>query len=133
LGDKWYPLIFQITTSFKEKRQHIIFKLLYNTNMKQNSWSWSLVENAFGILKTIFSWELLTKTNLNVSMVLEVFITCCMLHNWLLFQTKSNIQKLMQVIDLEVQINPKLNVHGTHKHWCYGWANIPINWRAKDI
>jgi hypothetical protein len=40
--------------------------------MKQKSQNWSLVENEFGILKTILNWELLTKTNLNVSLVLEV-------------------------------------------------------------
>lgn len=60
-----------------------------------------MVEIAFNIFKKIFG-ELLTKTNLNVSSILNFFITCCLLHNLLHFSTKSNIQRLMQVLDVEV-------------------------------
>jgi hypothetical protein len=40
------------------------------------------VENVFGILKKTFR-EFLTKTNLHVSFMLDAFIACRLLHNFL--------------------------------------------------
>ncbi len=62
----------------------------------------------FGILKKTFR-EFLTKTKLHVSFVPNAFTTCCLLHNFLQSQSKSHIQILIGIIDVDLHVNPKLN------------------------
>jgi len=47
-GDKGYSLLPLIITPHKEGQNHSILKILYN---KKHKHRWSLVKNAFGILK----------------------------------------------------------------------------------
>jgi hypothetical protein len=74
LVDKRYPLFPWIMTLHKEGQQYSILELLYN---KRHIWGCLIVENAFGILKKSFR-ELLCKTNLDVTLVLDGFIWCCL-------------------------------------------------------
>jgi len=68
------------------------------------------VENAFGIVKKTFG-ELLTKSNLNMSFLPDVFTCCCLLHNLFWLQTESNIHKLMRIIEVgDVQITQETNM-----------------------
>jgi hypothetical protein len=60
LGDKGYPHISWIMMLFKKYGQHNILELLYNIKHKNGR---SMVENAFGILKTIFK-ELMHRLDL---------------------------------------------------------------------
>jgi hypothetical protein len=81
LGDKGYPLFPWLMTLHKEDGEvHSILELLYNH--KRNCGR-LVVENSFGILKQIFR-ELLKKTKLHIIIVLNMFSTCCLLHNSLL-------------------------------------------------
>ncbi len=39
----------------------------------------------------------------------NAFTTCCLLHNFLQSQSKSHIQILIGIIDVDLHVNPKLN------------------------
>ncbi len=73
--NKRYPLLLWIMTLHKEGQQYSILELLYN---KRHICGCLIVKNAFGILKKSFR-ELLCKTNLDVTLVLDGFIWCCLL------------------------------------------------------
>lgn len=92
-------------TPFKEEGHHTILELLYNKKHKRGHW---VVENAFGILKKTFR-EFFTKTNLHVSFMLDAFIACCLLHNFLWSQSESHIQRLMHIIYVDLHVNIELN------------------------
>lgn len=69
-GVMGYPLLPWFMTLHKEnKKHHSILELLYNCKDK---WGKLVVENTFGILKQAFI-ELLKKTKLHVTIVLNVF------------------------------------------------------------
>jgi hypothetical protein len=85
-------------TPFKEEGHHIVLELLYNMRHKQGH---SIVENAFRILKKTFR-EFLTKFELHVSFLLDVFIICCLLHSILCFQIKKNVKRWIWIIDVEL-------------------------------
>jgi hypothetical protein len=57
-----------------------------------------VVENAFGIIIKTFQ-ELLTRSDLLAYFLPYVF-TCCLLHSLFQSQTKSNIQRLMRIIEM---------------------------------
>jgi hypothetical protein len=57
-----------------------------------------VVDNAFWRKKKTLK-KLLAKNYLHVSFLLYVF-TCCLLHNLFRSQTKSNIQRLMKIIEM---------------------------------
>jgi hypothetical protein len=61
----------------------------------------NVVENAFGLLKE--NWrEMGRKTDLNVTIVPNVFKYCCILHNLTIQQGTVNIEELMCRITVEV-------------------------------
>lgn len=62
-------------------------ELMYNKKHKKGCF---VMENDFGILKKTFR-EFLTETKLHVSFVPNAFTTCCLLHIFLQFQSKSHI------------------------------------------
>ncbi len=92
-------------TPFKEEGHHTTLELLYNKKHKRGRW---VLENFFGILKKIFK-EFLIKTKLHVSFMLYAFIACCLLHNCLRSQSESHIQRLMRIIDVDLNVNIELN------------------------
>jgi hypothetical protein len=78
LGDMKYPLLSWLMTLHKEDGEaHLILKLFYNCKHKRGR---LVVENAFDILKQIFI-KLLKQTKLHITIILDVFSTCCLLHN----------------------------------------------------
>jgi hypothetical protein len=99
LGNKGYPLISWIMTPFKEDANHTILKFLYNKKHKRGQ---SVVDFFFEILKITFK-ELLGKSKLGVTFLLDVFIPCCLLHNLLRLEVESNIERLMRIINQELQ------------------------------
>jgi hypothetical protein len=92
-------------TPFKEEGHHIVLELMYNKKHKRGCFVLDIV---FGILKKTFK-EFLTKTKLHVSFVPNALTTCCLLHNFLHSQSKSHIQILMHIIDVDLHVNPELN------------------------
>jgi hypothetical protein len=78
LGDKGYPLILWIMTQFKEEEQHTILEL-FNRKHKKGCF---FMENVFNILKTTYR-EFSIKSKLNISLLCDVFMACCFLHNLL--------------------------------------------------
>jgi hypothetical protein len=75
LVGKRYPLLPWIMTLHKEGQQYSILELLYN---KKHKCGCLIVESVFGVLKKSFK-ELLCKTNLDVTLVLDGFTWCCLL------------------------------------------------------
>jgi hypothetical protein len=60
-----------------------------------------IMKNALGIFEKTFQ-NLLTKFDLHVSFVLDVFYYyCCFLHTLLQSQIESNIKRLMWIIEVE--------------------------------
>ena len=59
-----------------------------------------VVENAFGILKQTFH-ELLGKSELLVTFLPDVIICCTILHNMLLGQSHQEVERLLQVLQME--------------------------------
>jgi hypothetical protein len=53
-----------------------------------------VVKNAFGILKQTFI-ELLKKMELHITIVTNVFIACCLLHNLIVSKKKKDVKELM--------------------------------------
>ncbi len=99
LGYKGYPLISWIMTPFKEDVNHTILKFMYNRKHKSGQ---SVVENSFVILEITLK-ESLGKSKLGITFLLDVFISCCLLHNLLRFEVESNIERLMQIINQDLQ------------------------------
>lgn len=69
-----------------------------------------MVEHSFGILKQMFR-ELLVKSDLHVTFLLDVIISCCLLHNHLLGQSTDEVERLLEVLQnegmaLEVEDEP---------------------------
>jgi hypothetical protein len=70
---------------------------LYNRKLRRGR---GVVENAFGILKQ--SWyELLNKTELEVTYLPDVFLCCSILHNLLLGQSSGDVERLLGVLAAE--------------------------------
>jgi hypothetical protein len=78
LGNMKYPLLSWLMTLHKEDGEvHLVLELFYNRKHNRGR---LVVENAFGILKQNFI-KLLKETKLHITIVLDVFSTCCLLHN----------------------------------------------------
>jgi hypothetical protein len=73
-----YPLLSWLMTPHKEDGEtHLILELFYKCKHMRGR---LVVENAFGILKQIFI-KLQERTKLHTTIILDVFSTCCLLHN----------------------------------------------------
>lgn len=59
-----------------------------------------MVENAFGILKQSFR-ELYTASDLHVTLVPDVVMCCCILHNLLLGQSAEEVERLLAMLQRE--------------------------------
>ena len=60
----------------------------------------SVVENAFGILKHSFR-ELHSATDLHVTLLPDVVVCCCILHNLLLDQSAEEVERLLAMLQRE--------------------------------
>jgi hypothetical protein len=80
---------------FKEENQHTILELLYKKRHKQRNYA---VDNAPKILKKTLR-DFLTKFDLHVFFCVLCFQ--CLLHNLLQSQTKTNVERLMRIIQVE--------------------------------
>ncbi len=77
---------------------HLVLELLYNHKHKRGR---SIVDNAFGILKQTFI-KFLKETNLHITIVLDVFSTCCLLHNLLLRRKDVDVDHSCERFKLKV-------------------------------
>jgi hypothetical protein len=71
--------------------------MLYNCKHKCGR---LVVENEFGILKQTFR-EFLKKTKFHITIVLDMFNVCCLLHNLMLGRKKKGVEGFMRVIQFE--------------------------------
>lgn len=94
LGDSRYPLLPWLMVPHKGCGPLSVSKNLFNRKLRRGR---SVVENAFGILKQSFR-ELLDKSELKVTFVLDVIICCAILHNVLLRQSHAKVEDLLRVL-----------------------------------
>lgn len=97
LGDKGYPLLPWLMTPYRELPDgvHSIQDRLYNRQLRQGR---SVVENAFAILKQTFR-ELLTVSDLHVTLLPDVVICCTLLHNILLGKSPEEVARRLKVLE----------------------------------
>ena len=97
IGDSGYPLIPCLIVPNRRLGNLPIVEALLN---KKPSRGRGVVENAFGILKQTFQ-KLLGKSELHVSILLDVKLACALLHNVLLGQSHEDVDRLLQVLRVE--------------------------------
>jgi hypothetical protein len=93
LTDKGYPLTSWLLTPFKEDGEpRSVAEELYSKWHRRRR---SIVENAFGLMKT--NWcEMLGKTLLHVEIVPDVVYACCILHNLTIRRGGMEFEELMR-------------------------------------
>lgn len=74
-----------------------ILEQLYNRKHKRGR---SVVEHTFGILKQTFR-ELMKKSELHVTFLPDAVMACCYLHNILLGQHPHEVERLMELLQVE--------------------------------
>jgi len=72
-------------------------KTLFNRCLSRGCY---VVKNAFGILKQTFC-ELLNKFDLHIAFLLDVIVTCAILHNILLGQSFEQVEMLLYILRQE--------------------------------
>ena len=84
--------------SYKDNgHKRSVLKTLFNKRHRRGR---SVVKNAFGLLKE--SWQiLLNRCDLNVKIILDVFVSCYILHNLLLDREEVDVKELMWPLVLE--------------------------------
>lgn len=80
IGDLGYPLLPWLMVPHGTYNQLTVAETLFNKKLRRGR---CVVENAFGILKQTFR-ELLQKSDLSVTFLPDVIISCAILHNVLL-------------------------------------------------
>ena len=79
-----------------------------------------MVENAFAQLKG--SWRILMKkSNMYYTMVPDIFVFCCMLHNIILDGKDIDVEQLMQRVRLEAEQDMQVNIQLRADFLC--WMN----------
>ena len=82
-----------------------------------------MVENAFAFLKQTYR-ELEYKSELHVTFLLDVVVYCAILHNILLKQSYSEVERLLEMLQLEAstsgedpnEVGPVAPVEGPEEH-----------------
>jgi hypothetical protein len=97
IGDSGYPLLPWLMTPHKNHCNPNVIESLFSRKLCRGR---IVVENAFGILKQTWR-ELLNKTNLDVTYLPDVITACMLLHNLLLGQHTSDVQRLLGVLEAE--------------------------------
>ena len=105
LGDKGYPLLNWIIVPFKSNGQpRSLAETYFNRRHRRGR---SVVENAFGLLKE--NWrEMGKRTDLNITIVPDVFYCCCILHNMTIKQGSVDVEELMRRIRVEAEEEVRL-------------------------
>lgn len=94
IGDLGYPLLTWLMVPHKSVRQLSVSERLFNKRLRRGR---CVVENAFGILKQSFR-ELLVKSDLAVTFLPDVILSCAILHNILLGQSHEEVEELLDVL-----------------------------------
>ena len=98
IGDKGYPVLPWLITPYRELGgRRSVQETLFNRKLSRAR---SVVENAFGILKQSFR-ELHSATDLHVTLLPDVVVTCCILHNMLLGQSAEEVEALLAMLQRE--------------------------------
>lgn len=94
IGDLGYPLLPWLMVPHKSQGQLSLSERLFNRRLRRGR---CVVENTFGILKQSFR-ELLVKSDLQVTFLPDVILSCAILHNILLAQSHKEVEELLEVL-----------------------------------
>jgi hypothetical protein len=94
VGDSGYPLLPWLMVPHRGPDQLSIAEQLFNRRLRRGR---CVVENAFGILKQTFK-ELLVKSQLHVTFMPDVIMSCAILHDVLLGQSAEEVEELLGVL-----------------------------------
>ena len=94
MDDSGYPLLAWLMVPHAQRVQLSMADELFNQKLLRDR---GVVEIAFGLLKQSFK-ELQTKSDIDVTFLLDVVICCAQLHNLLLDQSQQEVKRLLQVL-----------------------------------
>lgn len=99
VGDKGYPILPWLITPYREmpNGRRSVQETLFNRKLSRAR---SVVENSFGILKQTFR-ELHSASDLHVTLLPDVVVSCCILHNLLLGQSSEEVDRLLEMLQRE--------------------------------
>jgi hypothetical protein len=97
IGDSGFPLLPWLLILHKGRKNSEVVEHLFNRKLRCGR---CVVENAFGLFKQTFR-ELLNKSLLRVTFLLDVILCCAILHNVLLGQSHEDVEQLLEVLQLE--------------------------------
>ena len=97
IGDSGYPLLPWLMVPHRGPGQLSLAEELFNRRLRRGR---CVVENAFGILKQTFR-ELLVKSQLHITFLPDVIVSCAILHNVLLGQSHEDVEQLLEVLRTE--------------------------------
>lgn len=99
IGDKGYPILPWLITPYRDipGGRRSVQELLFNRKLSRAR---SVVENAFGILKQTFR-ELHSASDLHITLLPDVVVSCCILHNLLLGQSSEEVDRLLAMLQRE--------------------------------
>jgi hypothetical protein len=99
LGDKGFLLLPRLLTPYWDvpDGRRSVQKRMFNRKLSTTR---SIVENAFGILKQSFQ-ELLKVLDLHVTILSDVILCCCLLHNVFLGQSLAEVDRLLAMLQRE--------------------------------
>lgn len=109
LGDAGYPLLPWLMVPHRRTGHLSMADSLFNRKLSKGR---SVVENAFAMLKMTFR-ELRGKSELSLRFLPDVVSTCALLHNVLLQQNHDDVERLLQILQVEaanVEGNPRRDV-----------------------
>ena len=94
IGDLGYPLLPWLMVPHKNNQGMSVSDRLFNKRLRRGR---CVVENAFGILKQSFR-ELLVKSDLALTFLPDVILSCAILHNILLGQSHEEVEALLELL-----------------------------------